>query len=502
MALLLATLWLAAYRFADITTVFDRHSSLWFLPAGVILTTVLVAPGWLKASPLFASLLLLIPDVQAALGIEVKNPIQFQLHSIRLFVIYGGAAFLLVRVAKISLPIRQWRDVQWFLAIGLGAATLATMSALPMHVLADNMTWHQAVTEIDSWWIGDSLGVIMLPPLLVPLLMRLMGQSLGEWHWPAPGLWLIDFAVIAAATVMAAMGPSLGLNLWYSLIPPALVFALYGGYERGASAVLMTCLLAPPIVIAFVEPAQTMALQAPLLTMAVAALLVGAATTDRARMADHLRDMVARRTEELEKAYQLQRHLVRSLGHDLRQPVEAINLTLDGLAQHPERAPGNNLERLRTLGAMASDLLTRILTYARLDTGEVRPELTPFSSRELIKRLKTLYGPQAQRRSLTMEWPGTELIVVSDRELLFQVLSNLLDNAIRLSSPGDRIAVEIEETQDQVGFFVTDAIEPSPAFVARPGGLGLRIVAQAALLLGAGVVDEQNRKGIILPLKR
>jgi hypothetical protein len=38
--------------------------------------------------------------------------------------------------------------------------------------------------------------------------------------------------------------------------------------------------------------------------------------------------------------------------------------------------------------------------------------------------------------------------------------------------------------------------------MSKPGGLGLRIISQAAELLGAEVIDEPNRKGICLPTKR
>ena len=502
LALLLATLWLTAYRFADILTMTDNHASLWFLPAGVIMATVLVAPGWLKAVPLLTHLLLVIPPVRALFGIGVANEIEFAAHGIRLYAIYGGAAFLLVNVAKVSLPIRRWRDVQWFLAIALTAATLGTFAGISMYVLAGRMTIAAAAVEANTWWLGDALGAVMLPPILVPILMRTMGQSIGEWRWPSARWWLFDLTVIVLAAVVGALGPSLGLNLWYSLIPPALIFALYGGYERGAAAVLLTCLLAPIIAQAFATPEQISALQSPLLTMAVAALLIGAATTDRARTAERLKALVAQRTEELEKAYNLQRHLVRSLGHDLRQPMEAINLTLDGLANQPERLAGPNVQRLRTLGAMASDLLTRILIYARLDTGEIKPELSPFSSCVLIERLKTLYDPQAERRSVEIDWPVKEHTIISDRELLFQVLSNLLDNAIRLSAAGSRVGVGIEETASSISLVVTDTIAPTAPRKDSTAGLGLRIIAQVSLLLGATVIDQPNRKGINLPPMR
>jgi signal transduction histidine kinase len=281
-----------------------------------------------------------------------------------------------------------------------------------------------------------------------------------------------------------------------------LVFALRGGFEHAAAAALFTCVITPIIALIFTGAVEVAGLPPLLLTTAIAALLVGAATTERQQTAERLEALVAQRTEELEKAYELQRHLVRSLGHDLRQPVEAINLTVAAIGDQSGMDMRNTaLSRVRELGAVTSDLLTRILAYARLDTGDVQAERAPVQLAQLLDRLRATYTPQAQRRSLRLIWPDTGLTVTSDRDLLFQILSNHLDNAIRLTPEGGTVEIRIEPEESGIGILVIDGFQPASPHRSSRGGLGLRIVSQAANLLGAEMVDEQNRKGIILPTK-
>lgn len=502
-ALFLAAAWFFAFRIADLLTVFKTYSSIWFLPAGATMAIVMVAPGWLKLVPLLANISLALPQVRQAIGVHVVNDFEPLIHGIRLYAIYGGAGYFLVRVAKISMPFRRWTEIEWFVGTALVAASLATVTGIGLHLVAGNMTNAEALSQAEVWWLGDALGAIMVPPMLVPAIMLAMRRSLPDWNWPSPGSFGMQAMVIAVVSLSGALGPSLGMNLWYLVFPPVLIFALRGGIEQAATSILLTCVITPAVAMVFTNAAEVGNLTALLLTTAIAALLVGAATTERQQTAERLEALVAQRTEELEKAYELQRHLVRSLGHDLRQPVEAINLTVAALGEHSDMAARRTaLVRVRQLGAMTSELLTRILTYARLDTGDVEAELAPLPLAQLIERLRATYIPQAEQRSQRLIWPETKLIVISDRDLLFQILSNHLDNAIRLTPEGGTVEVQIEPQDAGIGIFVTDGFDPSAPHQSSRAGLGLRIVSQAAQLLGAKMVDEQNRKGIILPPKR
>ena len=92
--ILLAAIWLVSFRIADLFTVFRTYSSVWFLPSGVTMAVVMAAPGWLKLVPLLAHLSLTLPPVRQVFDIEVASDLDVLIHSIRIYLIYGGTASL------------------------------------------------------------------------------------------------------------------------------------------------------------------------------------------------------------------------------------------------------------------------------------------------------------------------------------------------------------------------------------------------------------------------
>lgn len=498
-AVILIALWIGSYRAANFFTIDGHVVSVWFMPAGVTLAILLAAPGWLKATPFIANLLLALPPLRGLFDLPPIEPQTVIVHALRFHLIYALTTWVFVRPRGIALPFMTLPDLLRFVGICIVAATLGTMAASGTHIFAEGALSAGNFRTAAAWWLGDVMGALSLPPLLVPLLLKLMGRPLGDWQWPGPLIWIMQALIIGGAALGGALSPGLGINLWFGIMPPVIVFALYGGFRQAASGVFLTCLL--PLVTAalLVENSELFTLAPLIPTTMVAGLLIGAAIHDRQQVAQELERQVARRTGELEKAYQLQRHLVRSLGHDLRQPMEAINLTLDGLAGTIRDEPAlKALGRARDLGAAASDLLSRILLYARLDVGDIQPQLTSFPLSELMDRLRRLYGPPAKWREVELSWDFPERTIRSDRELLFQAMANFIDNAIRLSMPGSAIGISVRESENGLHLLVEDDIDQPLPRRSSPGGLGLRIVRQIAALLDAEVIDEPNRKGIHL----
>lgn len=497
--ILLAAIWLVSFRIADLFTVSGTYSSVWFLPSGVTMAIIMAAPGWVKLVPLLAHLSLASPPMRYVFDIHITSDFDLLLHSIRIYLIYGGTGLFLTQVMQITLPFRNWGEVQWFIGAALVAASVASVAGIGQSVLLGGLDPSGALSLAEPWFLGDALGAVMVPPMLVPAIMLALGRPLGAWHWPSPQAFAVQAMTLSLAALVGALGPMLDINLWYLVLPFVIVFALRGGLEHAATAAFLTCVLTPPIAMVFTGNVEVAGLPALLLTTAIAALLVGAATTERQQAAERLEALVAQRTEELEKAYELQRHLVRSLGHDLRQPVEAINLTVAAIGDHSDITMRDAaLSRVRQLGAVTSDLLTRILAYARLDTGDIQAELAPLPLSQLFDQLRATFIPQAQRRAQHLVWPETDITVISDRELLFQILSNYLDNAIRLTREGGTVEVRIEPSDTGIAITVIDGVDPNTPHQSSRAGLGLRIVSQLSDLLGAQMVNEHNRKGIIL----
>lgn len=497
----LGALWLVSFRIADPLTFFKTYSSIWFLPTGVTMAIVMVAPGWLKLAPLVANLLLALPQVRAVLGVAVLNDYEPILHGTRLFVIYGGAGYVLARLLRIEVPAISLRDYQWITVTTLVAVTLATVTGIGMHMLAGNMTLSEARDVVWSWWLGDAIGAFAVPPLLVPLLVGLLGVGGSDWRWPALRSWLEQIASILSIFLVGAAVFHLSggvLQVWHLLIVPPLLFALRGGLPMSATCVFLTIVAVPLLAVFLSLQQQLVALSPLLLTTTIAGLLLGAAMSDRNRVMANLEHLVGTRTRQLQDAHEFQRHLIRSIGHDLRQPIEGMNMVLEGLDK-TTRDPANHaaVNQARQIGAQASQLLSTILTYAQFDAGTIVVQAEEFPVSRLFDNLARLFEPSAVLKQVHLVWQHNEAVLHTDEHLLGQALANLIDNAIRLSEPGAIVEISAGIFGDRIELVVADSVLPQTSHRGA-AGFGLDIVGKIAHLLEAEPMISGNRRSLIL----
>ncbi|MGF1665851.1 MAG: ATP-binding protein [Acidimicrobiia bacterium] len=211
--------------------------------------------------------------------------------------------------------------------------------------------------------------------------------------------------------------------------------------------------------------------------------------------------------ERLEATESERSILIASVGHDLRTPLAAMRAAIeameDGLAPDPAaylRGMGTDVEHL-------SRLVEDLFAYARIESGRYEPVLETMDLRELADETVEVCAPIADGR-------GVELVVEAsggghlrmDAAGMGRVLRNLVDNAIRHSSPGGRVTVEVSDTGYRVldqgpGFepgFRSRAFEhftvADPARSGGGGGLGLAI-ARGIVEAHGGVIEIEDGPG-------
>jgi signal transduction histidine kinase len=133
----------------------------------------------------------------------------------------------------------------------------------------------------------------------------------------------------------------------------------------------------------------------------------------------------------------------------------------------------------------------------------------------MLQDATELYAPAAEERGLKLELDvATGLGVQGDRDLLFQSVCNLLDNAIKYTPAGGRVGLAARRAADKVEITVTDtgpgiAAEHRGRVVERfyraaatagaPGaGLGLSLVAAVAEQHKSQLSFEDARPGLIV----
>ena len=204
--------------------------------------------------------------------------------------------------------------------------------------------------------------------------------------------------------------------------------------------------------------------------------------------------------EEAERANKANSAFLAAASHDLRQPVQALSLLNGALRRtvKDERALLMVEHQDASLTAM-TNLLNSLLDISRLDAGAVKPEWEEFPMQRLIDRLSAEFSRQAHSKGLAFIAQSCESVVRSDPNLLAEIITNLVSNAIRYTDKGE-VQMVCVERDGHCQLKVSDTgigIEPeqldaifrefhqvkSPGASKEGFGLGLAIVRRLTDLL-------------------
>ena len=165
---------------------------------------------------------------------------------------------------------------------------------------------------------------------------------------------------------------------------------------------------------------------------------------------------VNRMAEDLERSRQLDQQFLLSVSHDLRTPLTSINgyaeALIDGAMTDSVRAGTIIQNHAGRLNRLVSDLLD----LAKLDARQFRVETQPVDGLDVVTRTVDGLMPTAESHGLSLSITGNSGQVINvDPDRLAQVMSNLIENAIKYAN--NTIAVEVASGQPD---------GPTPTFTA------------------------------------
>jgi len=193
--------------------------------------------------------------------------------------------------------------------------------------------------------------------------------------------------------------------------------------------------------------------------------------------------------------------------HDLRQPIQAIDLFQNALNRTELNAEQQRISDYLSLSAQSlGDLLNALLDISKLDAGGVVATPQVISVHDLFRRIDTEFAPIAAAKSLRFKlyYPPGETALFTDGNLLQCLLRNLIGNAIKYTEQGG-VLVAIRRRGDQAIIQVWDtgigiAAEHMATIFeeyfqvanferdkAKGLGLGLAIVKRQAKLLATEI---------------
>ena len=218
-------------------------------------------------------------------------------------------------------------------------------------------------------------------------------------------------------------------------------------------------------------------------------------------------NLMVRRVQD---ALQSQRDLVANVSHELKTPLTSIQgftqAILDGVIQTPEetrQAAQVIFDESNRMNRLAQDLVT----LARLEGETNHSQFKPLDISKLAYSVADLFNPQAAQAGVRLDLDALDVPeVMGDDDQLVQVISNLLDNAIKYTPHGGSVRLSVCSRGSNVEMRVTDTgtgIHPDDrerifqrfyrADRSKPGtGLGLAITRQIVLTHGGTIRVADN----------
>jgi signal transduction histidine kinase len=248
----------------------------------------------------------------------------------------------------------------------------------------------------------------------------------------------------------------------------------------------------------------------------------------RRALQDATYDLV-KANEELQEANRLKNRFLARVSHELRTPLNAIigytDMNLAGYYGALNEAQMDALERVQRNGRQLLLLINDVLDLSRIDAHGVELDGRVFSPQDLLLSVVSAVEPRVREKGLELTHdmaPEMPLTLVGDQVRLNQVLTNLVDNAIKFTDEGgihisalggneDTWIVMVRDTgrgisERDLPRIFEEFHQGSPVYGRQAEGVGLGLaIAHRLVTAMGGDIRVQSRLGagstftVILP---
>jgi signal transduction histidine kinase len=366
-------------------------------------------------------------------------------------------AYLVVRYANGARAFDHAQDVFKFAALGglLSSLVSATIGVVSL-CLGGYARWDDFDGIWLTWWLGDATGVLVFGPLLV-LLVR------DWWSGPSRGRLLEAAALWFTTTLigLAVFGEGLAhlgfmtLPLTFLCTPPLVWAAVRFRQREAAMLVVVLSGIAIWDTLQGLGPLANVPTNDSLLllqvfmgTVSVMAISAGAVVEERRRIEGERESLLIRAQAaraEAEAANRGKDEFLAMLGHELRNPLAAMISAvsvLDRIGGQDEvamRAREAIRHQITHLGRLVDDLLDIV----HVTTGEIALAREPLNLATSVQRSVSDLASTGRLERHVVDVRAEPLWTNADPVRLNQIVSNLLLNAIKYTSPGGTIRVRV-----------------------------------------------------------
>ncbi len=222
-------------------------------------------------------------------------------------------------------------------------------------------------------------------------------------------------------------------------------------------------------------------------------------------------------TRRLQTTEEVRRRFVSDASHELKTPLASIQLLSDSLLQSDNMDPATAREfigDIRQEAGRLTRITEKLLTLTRMDSrGEEDLDMGPTDLAAVVRRASHMLQPLARQSEVDLSLSlADRCMAPCGEDDLYQIVFNLMENAVKYNLPGGTVAVSLDATEEGCVLKVEDSgvgvpeedlgkifdrfyrVDKARSRAAGGTGLGLSIVRDAVRGHG-GTVECRRREG-------
>jgi signal transduction histidine kinase/CheY-like chemotaxis protein len=193
--------------------------------------------------------------------------------------------------------------------------------------------------------------------------------------------------------------------------------------------------------------------------------------------------------ERAEESDRLKSAFLANMSHEIRTPMNGI-LGFSELLKTPGLTGDEQQNYIRIIeksGARMLNIINDIIDISKIEAGLMKIETGESDINEQIEYIYTFFKPEAEAKGMKLSFnkplPAKEATIITDREKLYAILTNLVKNAIKYTQKGE-IVVGYSKKGETLEFYVKDT------------GIGIPENRQTAIFERFVQADIEDRKAL------
>ncbi|MFI3226551.1 MAG: HAMP domain-containing sensor histidine kinase [Clostridia bacterium] len=221
---------------------------------------------------------------------------------------------------------------------------------------------------------------------------------------------------------------------------------------------------------------------------------------------DDLSKSINNLASELAVAERNRTTFIENVSHELKTPMTSIGGFVDGILDGtiPPEKQNYYLQIISDEVKRLSRLTVRMLQTSKVHDENFTINIAPFNFTEIISRIIISFETKILAKNLDIQvnFPDEDVIAMGDRDNIYQVVYNLVDNAVKFTKPGQLLSITVDVTNGVADFVIANMgdtiseekllnifnrfykVDSSRSEDTTGAGLGLYLVKKIVMLHG------------------